>query len=107
MVDRPVLELVISPEARADLIRIWRYGKRRWGIEQADRFEDELWKTIQFLREYPDRGTVIRRRRRVFRSYPYPPYKIFFRVKDDIFEVLQIASDRMDPEAVIRSVRLR
>jgi len=42
-----------TKEAREDLINIWRYTYKNWGEEQADRYNNELDKTIKLLAKEP------------------------------------------------------
>ncbi|RVI79989.1 type II toxin-antitoxin system RelE/ParE family toxin, partial [Sinorhizobium meliloti] len=33
----------LAPTAKADLRKIWRYTARRWSLEQAETYQDQLY----------------------------------------------------------------
>jgi toxin ParE1/3/4 len=46
-------EYRLSPAAERDLEGIWKYTRREWGLEQADRYTDLLSAAFQVLAEAP------------------------------------------------------
>lgn len=41
----------LSPLARADLEEIWLYTLKRWSVEQADRYYNDIMETLDALAE--------------------------------------------------------
>jgi plasmid stabilization system protein ParE len=48
-----VAEYLLSPAAERDLEGIWKYTRREWGLEQADRYTDLLTAAFKVLAEAP------------------------------------------------------
>ncbi len=46
-------EYRLSPTAEHDLEGIWKYTRREWGLEQAERYTDLLTAAFQVLAEAP------------------------------------------------------
>jgi toxin ParE1/3/4 len=46
-------EYRLSPAAERDLEGIWKYTRREWGLEQAERYTDLLTAAFQVLAEAP------------------------------------------------------
>jgi len=46
-------EYRLSPAAERDLEGIWKYTRREWGLEQAERYTDLLSAAFQVLAESP------------------------------------------------------
>jgi toxin ParE1/3/4 len=46
-------EYRLSPAAERDLEGIWKYTRREWGLEQAERYTDLLTAAFQVLSEAP------------------------------------------------------
>jgi toxin ParE1/3/4 len=44
-------EYRLSPAAERDLEGIWKYTRRKWGLEQAERYTDFLASAFQVLAE--------------------------------------------------------
>ncbi|TMV86591.1 type II toxin-antitoxin system RelE/ParE family toxin [Thioclava sp. BHET1] len=44
----------LRPAAEQDLAEIWRQGARKWGIAQAERYVDGLFRVFDLLAEFPE-----------------------------------------------------
>jgi plasmid stabilization system protein ParE len=47
---------ILAPEAALDLVEIWRYIKRKAGLEMADRVESVIRDKLAFLAATPGGG---------------------------------------------------
>lgn len=63
------MKLVLSPEARRDIVEIEDFTEERWGTERAETYVRELYAACIRLTEDPDLG-----RRR---SDVPPPYRVY------------------------------
>ncbi|MBN7811260.1 type II toxin-antitoxin system RelE/ParE family toxin [Algoriphagus sp. H41] len=43
----------LSEEAKADLVRIYHFGVRRFGTIQADKYFDDFFKCLEMIAERP------------------------------------------------------
>ena len=80
----------ISLPAKKDLIRIYHYGARNFGIKQADKYFNTFFEYFEIIAERPY----------AFESVDYikPDYRrcvcgadsIFYRVQNDVVEIMAI-----------------
>ena len=91
-----MLELKIKPEAESDLSKIFEYTATRWSIDQAEKYQDDLFAGMLLLTRQEELG----------KEYPYAklPYRklhinrhlIFYRVEVRTCLVIRVLHDRMD-----------
>lgn len=89
-------ELVLRPEARTDLVAIWRYTTERWGPHQARRYILALHEDLHVLAENPDLGRSYEHVRSGYRVYPSGKHLIFYRLAPEEVDVVRILHERMD-----------
>lgn len=72
-------EFTISPKALADLEDIYEYGLDRYGIERADRYQGEMFRSFQLLADFPGIAgqPITVQRQDVFR-FPFGSHVIIF-----------------------------
>jgi toxin ParE1/3/4 len=93
--------MVVNTSARAeqDLLDIWLYTFRAWGVVQADRYLDELDQGIRLLSENPnlgsDYGQICVGHRRFSINY----HRVFYRFVDDTLEIVRVLHESMDIDA--------
>ncbi|WP_435988305.1 type II toxin-antitoxin system RelE/ParE family toxin [Sulfitobacter sp. SH24] len=44
----------LRPPAQVDLAEIWRHGASSWGLDQADRYADELFAVFDLLSDFSE-----------------------------------------------------
>ena len=94
---------LLSPEAAADLVQIWRYLKEQSSVEIADRVESVIREKIVFLATNPGAGhwrknlTV-----EAVKFFPVYSYLIVYRPGTKPLQVLSILHGRRDVEQVLR-----
>jgi toxin ParE1/3/4 len=85
-----------SPQSKRDLREVWRYYQRVASAELADRLLREIAEAGQRL----SREAVMWRRRdevwQGLRSVPVRPYMIFYRVNEDVVEIVRIIHEQRD-----------
>jgi toxin ParE1/3/4 len=79
----------ISPNARDDLERIWRYGVEHWGMELADAYHAAFFNHFEELAENPHRYAEIDIRPGYRRSL-CGKESVFFRIDHDRVEIMAI-----------------
>lgn len=87
--------LIISEQAREDLIDIWQYIALD-SIDNADRFVDLIYDQCAELASMPEMG---RKRDALIpgmRSFPVKRYVIFYRVREDMIEISRVLSAYRD-----------
>ena len=92
------LQLIISPQAKADLKDIWQFGLSRWGQAQSDAYLEALKVQIWTLLEQPQLGTTREELLVAMRSLPVAKHRLYYRVRGTTLEVVRVLHGRQDPE---------
>lgn len=91
------LRLDFSSAAIADLEAMNDYGIENFGLMQARRYSDGLFRLVNFLVECPKVGPRIDLLRRFeIRKFPYGSHLIFYRIDDDVLRVGRILRGEVD-----------
>ena len=83
-------EFSISNEAKEDLIRIHHFGVERFGLSQADKYFNAFFESFQIIADNPFAFESIDHIRKGYRRCPCGSDSIYFRVVDDIVEIMAI-----------------
>jgi toxin ParE1/3/4 len=90
-------DIIISPDARMDLIGIGIYTEKQWGKRQRKKYLDQLNRIIQRLAKNPTQGG---RQRHELPDAPYGYHEgrhvIFYRPTSNGIEVIRVLHDSMD-----------
>lgn len=90
-----MLKLKLSPKSIEDLEQIYRYTIEKWGIKQADKYQDELYLKMQNVASNPNLG----------QNYPYRigymktginRHLIFYKIDKDECQIVRILHERMN-----------
>lgn len=91
-----MLELRLKPQAENDLSRIFEYTAMNWGLEKAEKYQDDLFAAMLLITTNEHLG----------KEYPYTqiPYRklhikrhlIFYRVEEQACLIIRVLHDRMD-----------
>ena len=90
-------EYRLAPEAKRDLEAIWLYTLEEWGLEQANRYTDELTDVFAQLVVGPQLGTDCDHIRTGYRRRRVGRHLVYYRVTDYGIAVVRILHDRMLP----------
>ncbi len=73
--------LTIHKQAQAeqDLIKIWKYSHKEWGVTQADKYLDELGKAFALIAQNPSIGVSCEEVRKGYRKYYVKRHLIMYR----------------------------
>ncbi len=82
--------------AESDLEKIYEYTFNNWGIKQAEKYQDELYETMQLLLSKPKLGKEYPYAIEDYRKIHVNRHLIFYRVNLGKCEVIRILHDRMD-----------
>ncbi|MCW5700066.1 MAG: type II toxin-antitoxin system RelE/ParE family toxin [Rhodospirillales bacterium] len=93
--------IVKSPKAETDLENIWLCSFERWNEEQADRYYDELIRGIERLSDNPMLGKSREQIRKGYRSIQINRHVVYYRLQDNIIDIVRVLHQRMMPEKYI------
>jgi toxin ParE1/3/4 len=90
------LPYAISKKAVSDLEEIWLYTVEKWSIEQANRYYSLIFDEIDFICKNVDTGKSMNHVRKGYRASKVKSHLIFYRVTNDVVEIIRILHERMD-----------
>lgn len=94
-----MLQLRVTPKAESDLIGIWVYTCDEWGVDQADKYLDELEDGMKQLIRHPSLGADY--------SHVFPGYRrlqighhaVFYKVLESELLMVRVLHEDMDAPA--------
>lgn len=89
-----------SPEARADLSEIRNYYMQVAGRHTADRIVREIGEACRLLEDHPFAGRARNEVRPGLRSIAAHPHAIFYRVNNDVAEIVRVLDGRRDLDEI-------
>jgi len=89
-----------SPEALRDLDQIWDYYERVAGRNTAEKIVRKIGEVIATIEGHPFAGRSRNELRSGLRSLAATPHVIFYRVTDDVVEIIRILDSRRDIEEI-------
>ena len=89
---------IISKKAISDLEEIWLYTVEKWSAEQADRYYNLIFDEINYICKNSDAGKSMEHVRKGYRASKVKLHLIFYKVSDDMIEIIRILHERMDIE---------
>jgi len=89
-----------SSDARADLSKIWNYYVKVAGRQTADKIVREIGEACRLLEDHPFAGRARDEVRPGLRSIAATPHAIFYRVNDDVAQIVRVLDGRRDLEEI-------
>ena len=86
----------LSPAAEADVEEIWDYTVRNWGEAQAERYTRDIRDACEALGDGTLSGRSAENIRAGYRKAAVGSHVVFYRVRDDVVEVIRILHQSMD-----------
>jgi toxin ParE1/3/4 len=80
----------LSEEAKEDLIRIYQYGVKRFGMSQADRYFDNFFNCFEMIAERPFSFESVDHIKVGYRRCVCGSDTIYFRVNQEMVEIMTI-----------------
>ena len=80
----------LSHEAKDDLIRIYHYGVENFGINQADKYFNALFKSFDTIAQRPFSYESINNIKAGYRRCVYGSDSIYFRIQNNTVEIMAI-----------------
>ena len=96
IVARKRAEYRLAPAAVRDIESIWSYTFDEWGIDQADRYTDDLTGAFDRLATNPQLGAACDQIRKGYRRRGVGRHVIYFRISDYGIAVIRVLHERMD-----------
>jgi len=91
-----MLELIISPKAVIDLEQIYEFTLQTWGIDQADKYQDELFTAMLLISKNPRIGSQYYFKEGNYRKMNINRHILFYKQTKKECLVVRILHERMD-----------
>ena len=91
-----MLELKIKPEAENDLSKIFEYSAMSWGVDQAEKYQDELFAGMLLILKQEELGKEYPYAKQPYRQLHINRHLIFYRIQDQTCLVIRVLHDRVD-----------
>lgn len=85
-------------QAENDLLDVWEYSYREWGLEQADKYLDELDQHIQALAKNPELGSKRDYIREGYRVLFVNRHAVYHIVSHTTIHIIRVLHGQMDPD---------
>jgi toxin ParE1/3/4 len=92
--------IIWSPEALADIDRLWSYYAEAAGRGTADRILREIAKAVAVIDDFPLAGRARDEIRFGLRSLATASHAVFYRLKGDRPEIVRVLDGRRDIEDI-------
>lgn len=93
-----MLILKLSPQAIKDLELIFEFTLLTWGIEHAEKYQDELHSTMETILINPTMGSLYYFKKGNYRKMNVNRHIIFYRETETECIIIRILHERMDLE---------
>jgi len=82
--------------ARDDLEAIWDYTAENWGLNQAERYLEQIFQAFTDISDNPKIGKVRDDVKIGYRSFPQGRHVIFYKDVDDRIEIIGVVHQSAD-----------
>ena len=94
-----MLRLRVTPKAESDLIGIWVYTCDEWGMDQADKYLDELEEGMKQLIHHPSLGADHTHVVPGYRRLQVEHHAVFYKLVESELLVVRVLHQSMDAPA--------
>jgi len=91
-----VFNLSVTPKAESDLIGIWVYTCEEWGVDQADKYLDQLEAGMQQLINHPSLGANYAHVLSGYRRLQVEHRAVFYQVLESEMLIVRVLHEDMD-----------
>lgn len=88
--------LFLTPRAEEDLKEIFEYSFFRWGLLQAEKYQDDLYDGFNVILQNKEIGKIYLNGKRSYRKLHINRHLIFYRTYSTKFLMVRILHDRME-----------
>ena len=89
-------ELLLKPEAINDLEKIYEYTLHTWGQNQAEKYQDELFESMNSILSNPEIGSKYYFKEGNYRKLNINRHLIFYRLEEKSCVVVRILHEKVD-----------
>ena len=91
-----MLQLRLKPKAKQDLVEIFEFTAKSYGIAQAEKYQDDLFEGMLLLLDQDHLGKNYPYSDRPYRKLHVNRHLVFYRIEEKSCIIVRILHDRMD-----------
>ena len=91
-----MFNIIKYQSAETDLIDIWLYSFKKWNLEQADTYLDEINDAIKIIANNPNIGINSDHIRKEYQKFKINRHFIWYRINVNTIEVIRVLGEEMD-----------
>lgn len=91
-----MLRILITPQAQLDLEEIFQYTLKTWGINQAEKYQDDLHNGMVQVAIDPKMGSDYDYQIGTYKKIQCNRHLIFYRVESQSCIIVRVLHERMD-----------
>ena len=91
-----MFNLSVTPKAESDLIGIWVYTCEEWGVDQADKYLDQLEAGMQQLINHPSLGANYAYVLSGYRRLQVEHHAVFYQVLESEVLIVRVLHEDVD-----------
>ncbi len=88
-------ELKLQQKAKEDIKKIWKYSLNNFGIEQADKYYQELTQAMSVIASNPKIGLSCDYLRSGYRQYQINKHLVFYQITENTIRIIRVLHERM------------
>jgi len=87
---------VLSPAAKSDLDEIWDFSAGQWGLAQAERYTNDIERSIKLIADMPGLGRAVSEAREGYFKFPAGSHMPIYRNLKSKIDIVRILHQGMD-----------
>jgi len=91
-----MFKLLLTPKAEIDLEEIYEYTFRNWGIDQAEKYQNDLFASMNTILLNQNIGSIYLHKKGNYRKLNSNRHLIFYRFNNKECIIIRILHERMD-----------
>ena len=91
-----MLQIHKQHKAKQDLISIWLYSFENFGVNQADKYLDEIAMALSNIASNPEIGVNCDTIRKGYKKYQINEHIIFYKIENSTIQVSRVLGNDMD-----------
>jgi len=91
-----MLKIYVKPKAELDLEQIYLFTFNKFGLTQAEKYQDELFEGMMLIANSPFIGKIYPHSKKEYRKLHVNRHLIFYRHSKESCEIIRVLHDSMD-----------
>ncbi len=93
-----MLEIHKQVRAKKDIKGIWHYSFKKWGVQQTDKYYDELIEGMSLLINNPEIGIACDDIRAGYRCFSINEHDVYYKITSTRIIIIRVLHKSMKPE---------